>query len=297
MPPPASRSICKRCPSGQQWHRSFSTTPSRNVIPPESPRFIKVPEPVQTPQAPKPPIKGILPVPRQIFPEGNERYKTTNEYLSKTAPPRKQKIAYTGNDAARLTWKQRMADSRRANLKEGVRELLQRKAETDREMNNHSQNKSQRHEILSTQPPRQDESLTTPTLHNSVRRILEKDPTLNTPTQTGLNKHAKREAKKSEERKDKLHTLYTHARKFIVTEEDMNAALEKAFGTDERPIYWGADGNSIWATDKEPMGTQDMLNRDRWVEQQQSVSVHEETVAQKRMRRIAEEFTGGRIVQ
>jgi hypothetical protein len=103
------------------------------------------------------------------------------------------------------------------------------------------------------------------------------------------------QAKKAAVRKDQLHNFYTHARSFIVTEEDLNAAVDKAFGSDEHPVRWGSSGTSVWALHQKPMGVGDMLNPDKVFQLQWNANT--ETVVQRRMKRIAEEFTGGRIVK
>jgi hypothetical protein len=294
MSPPASRSICSRCTANPKWRRAFSTTPSRHSVGPESPRFISVPEALQTPKPPKPVVKGILPVPRSIF---KDEKKASNDYLDKTAPVPRKTIAFSGHEADRLAWKQRMAESRRANLKQGVRELLERKEVHERIENIHSTNRRERHERLANKPEREDERLTNPSLHNSVRRILAGPITYPSPTYPKPNKTLIQQAKKSAERKDALHTLYTHARNFIVTEEAMNEALDKAFGTDDNPMMWNHDGNSIWSTG-DPASLRDMLDKDKALNVRARTDLGVvESVAQKRMRRIAEEFTGGRIVK
>jgi hypothetical protein len=249
---------------------------------------------LQAPKPPKPLVKGILPVPRSVF---KDESKASGEYLAKTAPSPKKKVTFNGPEADRLAWKQRMAESRRANLKQGVRELLERKEVQERIQNIHSTNRRERHERLTNKPEREDERLTNPSLHNSVRRILAGPITYPPPAYPKPNKYLIQQTKKSAERKDALHTLYTHARNFIVTEEALNEALDKAFGTDENPIMWNHDGNSIWSTG-DPASLRDMLDRDKALNVRVRTDLGEvESVAQKRMRRIAEEFTGGRIVK
>jgi hypothetical protein len=253
-----------------------------------------VPEALQTPKPPKPAVKGILPVPRSLF---RDERKAGSEYLDKTAPPPQKKITFNGPEAERLAWKQRMADSRRANLKQGVRELLERKEVRERIQSIHSSNRRERHDRLASKPERDDERLTNPSLHNSVRRVLAGPITYPPPAYPKPNKHLIQQATKSAQRKDALHTLYTHARNFIVTEEAMNEALDKAFGTDENPMMWNHDGNSIWSAG-DPAGLREMLDRDKALNVRARTDLGEvESVAQKRMRRIAEEFTGGRIVK
>jgi hypothetical protein len=252
---------------------------------------------VQSPTPPNPPIKGILPVPRKLFKDGT---KASEDYLLKTTPPpTTKKTTFDGPEADRLAWRSRMADSRRKNLKQGVRELLERKEVSDRIQQIHNRNREERHERLSNKPEREDVRLTSPSLHNSVRRILEGPITYQTVTHEKPNQYLKIQDKKSAERKDQLHTLYTHARSFIVTEEAMNEALDKAFGTDDNPVTWNGGGNSIWSAG-EPASMKDMLDKDKALNTRHRNDLGEanvESVAQKRMRRIAEEFTGGRIVK
>jgi hypothetical protein len=190
-----------------------------------------------------------------------------------------------------------MAESRRSNLKEGVQELLERKEIYQKIESIHGRNRRERHERLSNRPEREDERLTNPTLHNSVRRVLAGPITYPPPLYPKPNKYAIQQNKKVAERKDALHTMYTHARNFIVTEEQMNEAMDKAFGTDDNPVMWNHDGNSIWSTG-DPASVKDLLDKDKALNTRTRSDFGAiESVAQKRMRRIAEEFTGGRIVR
>lgn len=306
MPRLAPNSICSRCTARQQWHRSFSTTPSRLAISPESPNFIDVPRSKQDPKPPKPVVKGVLPVPKRIdLPD----YKAASfvEFLDKTTPKPQDRSRPHGPDADRLAWKQRMAASRRRNLAQGLQELAIREEGTKITAQFRAERKNYEHETLSNMPERRDQALTTPSLANSVRQVM-----ANRNRKTEFDslkkkqignrkerKYANSQERKEQQRKDQLHTLYTHARHFITTEEALDAALEKTFGTDENPVRWSGRGLSVWALGAQPPNVQDMLNPDRNKRQNVfnlSKPEHEKTQYQQRMKRIAETLTGGRIV-
>lgn len=308
MPSIAPKTICSRCTARQQWHRSFSTTPSRLAISPESPNFLHVPPSKQYPNPPKPVIKGVLPVPKKIeLPD----YKAATfvDFLDKTTPKPQDRSQPHGPDADRLAWKQRMAASRRRNLAQGLQELAIRQESTQMTAQFRAERKNLEHETLSNMPERRDQSLTTSSLANSVRQVMEarnrrtefstlqKQQTVHRQGQ----KYANQQERKEQERKDQLHTLYTHARHFITTEEALDAALERAFGTDDNPVRWAHRGLSVWALNGQPPTVQDMLDPDRKKDQRMdyfdlSEKSKPKSEYQQRMKKIAEALTGGRIV-
>jgi hypothetical protein len=300
MPPHPPKSICSRCTARRQWHRSFSTTPSRFAISPESPSFIDVPRPKQYPNPPKPVIKGVLPVPKKIdLPDYSSN--TFVEFLEKTTPKPQDRSQPHGPDADRLAWKQRMAASRRRNLAQGLQELAIRQEETKITAQFRAERKNYEHETLSNMPERRDQALTLPSLANSVRQVLKSrdkkmkgDKNVNRQEQ----KYANQQERKNQERKDQLHTLYTHARHFITTEEALDAALEETFGTDENPVRWNHRGLSVWALDGTPPTVQEMLKpaKARPSFDLDTKEGEPKTQHQQRMKQIAEALTGGRIV-
>jgi len=100
-----------------------------------------------------------------------------------------------------------------------------------------------------------------------------------------------------ERRKDALHTLYMHARNFITTEEQLDATIEKVFV--ERPwshVPGKEHAVSIWDAEGAPQTVQDMLSEVNKT-QKSALLFHggPAVVTGKRMLKIAEELTGGKI--
>ncbi|KAI7570519.1 hypothetical protein KC317_g2389, partial [Hortaea werneckii] len=118
---------------------------------------------------------------------------------------------------------------------------------------------------------------------------------------------------KRAERLDHLHTLYLNAKTFIVTPQQLDQAVDEAFGTVEDPVRFDGDqhydangfyntgtrdarSQSVWAQGK-PERVQDMLNRANGqggklaMENAGSLA----SVNKDRVRRIGEVLTGGRM--
>jgi hypothetical protein len=101
----------------------------------------------------------------------------------------------------------------------------------------------------------------------------------------------------AEQRQDALHTLYMHARKFITTEAQLDAAIDKTFV--ERPwahIPGKQNTVSIWDAEGAPPTVQDMLSE---VNKTQKLAILHQAgpavTTGKRMLKIAEELTGGKM--
>jgi len=150
-----------------------------------------------------------------------------------------------------------------------------------------SRRKNDEHEKLARRPEPLDEQLTNQSVTQGIKNLLLKNGTnqlsqgqIRKRTQQGMQKRMAIEQRKSEERKDAIHTLYMHARSFVTTEAQLDAAIEKAFGTVEEP----ARKKLIWEEEGSPKTTQDMLSQEGVVQK-----------TQRRIKRIAEELTGGKI--
>ena len=287
MPPYPSPSICARCTARLQWQRSFSITASRQAVAPESPQFIYVPESAQAPKPKPKPIKGILPVPRDIFPD-RDGPKANSEYLDRAAAEPKSRKEAHGLGAALVNWRHEMSDIRRQNLRQGITELHDRKKRDTMTMARRSAAKMAMHMKKSTAPDPIDEVLTSQSLHSSVKEMLR---TSNAPGRTQKNSRTfvAHQKAKSQERKAQLHKLYVHAQNFIVSEKQLNNELDRVFGSDDYPIRWNGTGNSVWALEAGPMTTQRMLRLS-----DKEVNATDDTISQKRMRRLSEELTGGK---
>lgn len=246
-------------------------------------------------------MKGILPVPRDVFTGKGSKGLDNEETLAKST-----KTAENHGDAkagSREAWKIKMAEQRKRNLREGVTELKSRQLRTKRRLESEQARKYREHEELISRPEREDERLTAPSNGLDLNALYHGQ--VPDPSQ-GLRLSAKRErqaafqASRTAERLDSVHTLYTHARSFIVTPQQLDSAVEEAFGTNENPATFGPghgeEGTSVWANGS-PQSVQAMLNaanRARSPKAMQNTGGYIE-INQERIQRIAEALTGGKM--
>ncbi|KAK8201812.1 hypothetical protein BKA81DRAFT_289834, partial [Phyllosticta paracitricarpa] len=267
-------------------------------IPPESPRYIDIPAQKQT-KATKPPIiKGALPVPRDIFVNRSERPKHSEEFIaSATRRPAREPIT-TGDHVLKIKFKAKMAKIRRDSLKAGIEKLHVRKASLDKKWAKRGATRQEEQRALLRAPEPLDEQLTKTSVTKAVRDLMDgKHNTRTRSKQLGSKRRnvALKEYSKALERRDQLHTLYMHAREFIVTEEQLVNRIDVAFGTEEHPADFSSQGNtvfgrSIWAKDA-PRNISQMIG----VRGLTGLK-HDPTVATRaRIHKIAEELTGGKI--
>jgi hypothetical protein len=276
--------------------RSFSTRSRVLSIGPENPKFIEVPLPPQRYAAAKRDIKGRLPPPRNVFPTRGAD-KTTPEYLAAATPEPQaaRHLRAPPNDL--VAWKRRMAVSRRENLRAGLLELHRRKVQQEALVASRSAAKSRQRDAAVAAPQREDERLTRPTVRRAVRQLQKgrvPDPGREERLAAARARVAATEVARAAERKDALHTLYMHAREFITTEAQLEAEIEKSFV--EFPFGPEHPGKtSIWETGAPPT-VAEMLSEVNNT-QKAAVAFHRGPghVTGKRMTRIAEELTGGKM--
>ncbi|KXT03826.1 hypothetical protein AC578_8922 [Pseudocercospora eumusae] len=302
MPPKApipsiSSWICSQCTI-----RSFSSTTRQLAVGPEHPRYLEVPEPPQQQIPYHPPVKGVLPVPRDVF-RGSRASDEAVELSTK--PPTKPKVYAKGS---REEWKAKMSEIRRQNLREGVSSLRVRQQKETRQMAARSAAKQADRERRLSAPEREDERLTAPSNNLDLDALFNKpipDPTREARLERKRANVAARARGKQEERMDSLHTLYMNARDFIVTPEQLDKAVDEAFGTPENPVKFGvsfghldtgSEGKSVWTLGK-PISVQDMLDRAKQTPSSKAIEGPSNTTAikEERIRRIAETLTGGKM--
>lgn len=163
-------------------------------------------------------------------------------------------------------------------------------------------------DILRSQAVREDERLTNVSIPQAM---LPRAAPLLDPDQARLIWHEKREkvaghqAKLDEMNSYALHSLYMNARKFITTEEQLLAAIEMEFlppGQNEKFMAgeYGAKGENIWKRGV-PSRMKDLLSQSsvRAAKNGQQPGDGEAKARflrdQERMKRIAEELSGGKI--
>jgi hypothetical protein len=273
--------------------RSFSVS-SKLRVGPESPNYIEIPRTLQPDLPSKPKVKGTLPVPREIFPPRRADKPTWTYITAATPEPIKENpIKADDPHAEAIEWKNKMAELRRANFREGLVELYQRKLKTDAFMTRRSAAKQARRQRVFNQPPREDERLTRPTVVKAMeptQGTVLPDP--NRERRITLSRHRvlAKQREKSTSRQEDLHTLYMNARTFITTEAQLDQEIETKFSEDGGR-EWDSDsgaGNNVWAKGAPP-SIQDIVRNQttsdsgRW------------RVEQERMRKVVEELTGGKI--
>lgn len=279
--------------------RAFGSTPARAALGPESPNYIDVPKPLQPTFPPKPRIKGVLPRPRDIFKTRSDLPKESDEFLANSTrdPVKRPQPGKYSRDADIRLYKQRLADARKEALRTGVKELHARKVETEATEKAQLEKLFAERRAAAMAPRREVDILTETSVSKSVRDFLEgKLPSTSRSNIPEARRKAfeRKMAKHAAVRQARLHDLYTQAREFIVTEEQLDDAIEKAFGTEENPMGWGDDGearigepgDSPWYGPM-PNGVAELLHSLKGGEGVE--------LADDRVRKVAEKLTGGKM--
>lgn len=180
-----------------------------------------------------------------------------------------------------------MAASRRRNLREGLTELLQRKKTAEQVRAAQTSRRQREHERLVAMPIREDERLTSPTILTSQlpSRIQITDPDRSERVAHGRANAAAHEARRIENRRDDLHTLYMNAGEFITDRQQALALIEKAFDDVEQFQNGSSQGENVWHTGYPKTVAERLRGED----------LTNEEIKQERMRRIAETLTGGKM--
>lgn len=190
-----------------------------------------------------------------------------------------------------------MSETRRQNLKESIVELRTRHFNRERRVSRTSERKTKENEARLLAPQREDERLTSPTITAVVRQRQSgavADPGREQRIAEKKERIAAIEVAKEAQRKDALHTLYMHAREFIVTEQQLDAEIDKIFV--EAPFKDHPGKTNIWEAYGSPETVQDMLLKVNKT-QKTALDYHSGPAfaTGKRLKKIAEELTGGKM--
>lgn len=284
--------------------RALSSTAPTLALGPQSPNYIEVPKPLQPTFPIKPKVQGHLPIPRDIFKTRNHHAKESEAFLAEsTKLPQKLKVPGPhSRDAQYRLYKQRLAEQRRTNLQQGVKELHERKTITEAKYLSKIQAIGAYRRKVAMAPPREVDILTQTSIQKGIRDFLA-DGLPERPDNIAARRAAyqRRAQKVQAVRTSRLHDLYTNARTFIVNESQLDCAITEAFGTEESPMGWDEKGQmgplksgdvstknglSPW---KGPMpeGIGDRLQKLKGGE---GVGL-----ARERVKKLAEELTGGKL--
>ncbi|KAK3330064.1 hypothetical protein B0H66DRAFT_542674 [Apodospora peruviana] len=283
--------------------RFSTTTPKRQTtIPPESPKYIKIPEPPQSSEIKLPPIRGHLPVPRQVFPKREGDRKIRPGYVEAATPKSAAELAGKPPLTEHEARHRRMAESRRQSLAAGLQGLYDRKQQKDKQAAARNRSRAESARALAFAPERLDDVLTRPTVRASTSQnttvIL--SPRRFEKAEAARQGHAAMLAAKSEARRDALAQLYVAAGNFIVDEAELEKQVAKLFTEDAHSHESVHGGNSIWQAKGAPVTTG--LLRARMgsgmgrsgLDNEINKSEISQQMAQ-RQKTVAEELTGGRL--
>lgn len=263
-------SLSIRCRCGTSINKlrpNFPRSYAIRQLGPESPNFIEIPQPPQTSAVPRRRIRGVLPVPRNIFPKGNAE-NVTPSYIEETTPEPKSQAASDSISSERVLWKERLAIARRRNLRQGILELKRRAIKTRRRWQGVQRKTRAERVTLLNKPESADERLTGPTAMHAARSLLRRTPELSntgeqwriSKLQTSSEAVTEQKARESKNRIEDIRTLYINATHFITDMSQLNSAIDEAFGSPDNPITFGkAKGPNIWF-EGELISIQDRLN-------------------------------------
>lgn len=278
--------------------RSLSTTSAKlNDVPPDSPLYIRLPLPPQLEDKKRERVRGFLPVPREIFHgKGGER-KLDADYLEKTVPkPRTPKTGSTQRQ-----WKAEVADSRRQGLKDGLDELWKRHSKDEAARKKRSDAKFWKNHELATAPEGEDDRLTRgTTLDALLDTKVYPDPKRFSRAHRSRDKVISIQNMKREARRDALMELYISASNFITNEKDLRTEVDTIFSEDyfkkqsQAAGRWGTE--NAWGIYGVPPSVNGMLETATGGTAR-LVDIYESEYDRsvKRQKRIAEEFTGGKM--
>lgn len=311
MPPPISRAPLRALSSSARPAaispptRLFSTTASRHeiIVPPESPRFIPLPDLPQSDETKKPLVKGRLPVPREIFTKrAHKAHKLSPTYVQHTAPKSQAEQAGLPPKSEKDAWKRMMADSRRQALGSGIGNLWRRKVARENRARTKADAHGARNLAAARAPERLDEVFTRGTITQAtLNTAVVRDPNYAAQQRESAEKTAAIQRMKSQGRKDGIQRLYVEASNFILTEEELAARVDQVFSETYfkqvgigRGNFTGAE--NVWEAYGKPVTVRAMFAELNGTSQQ--VLKHYGSQAKKtteRQKVVAGELTGGAL--
>lgn len=312
MPPPIPRAPLRALstpaiPSSATAIRPFSTTPARLsddvLIPPESPRFLPLPALPQSDETKQPPVRGRLPVPREIFTKrAHKDHKLSPSFVRDTAPHSRAERRGEPPKSDKHGWKRLMAESRRQALGAGIERLWRRKVTRETRAKARADAHAQRNLVDKRAPERPDEVYTRGTIPaGTLDTRVVRDPEYETRQRESALRTVAIQQAKSEARKDAIQRLYVEASKFIVTEEELAKKVDQIFTEDHftkvgsgRGIFWGAE--NIWEAYGPPITVRQMFASMRGTSTQVTDTFRPASLkTTNRQKVVAGELTGGAL--
>ena len=195
-----------------------------------------------------------------------------------------------------------MANTRRDNLEKGLQELWVRRQKSDKLRDDRVSQKFRQYNKDRVARERKDDVLTRSTVHEGVLDTqVYPDVDRFDRAKQSRERVAKIENSKREARRDALMELYINASNFIVTENELKAEIETIFAENyfkskgDSMARFGASQNT-WDVYGKPTSINNMLETATGTSTK-VMDLHEteHDRSVKRQKRIAEEFTGGKM--
>jgi len=280
--------------------RFVSTAPAAPIpVPPESPRYIRIPEPPQSSEQRLPPVRGHLPVPRQIFNKFDGPLKTSAEHIKATVPLSEAEKAGLPPRSNTEALQRLEAASRREALAAGLKGLWTRKQEKDRKASARIHWKLKQHKRAAMAPEGLDDVLTrgTPGPVSLLNTAVQLDPKRFERAEEARARHAAIQERKAEARRDALARLYVAAGDFIVDEAELEDRVNQIF-TDSHFMVNSIDhGKNIWESEGSPVSVAELRADASAAGGRNSMSsvIGEATKTTARQKTVAEELTGDKL--
>lgn len=246
-------------------------------------------------------MKGVLPMPRRIITQKpRDQAKATVEYLASVTPEPLRENSENADARTKdfVSWKERQAERRRQNLREGLVELHHRDARTTQQMAERSARRQAKNIALRDAPEREDERLTHPSVlvvGQTMKARGLPDPGREARLMRKRENVARTLALQEERRRAKLHTLYVNAGSFITTRAQLEQTIDKVFDDNKQFENDKRPGLNVWNLGL-PETVQELLGN-RTGPSAKAIDPTDESavIMRERMNRIAEELTGGKL--
>lgn len=266
-------------------------------MPPESPRYITVPEPPQSSEPKLPPIKGYLPVPRDQFPKREGNRKVKPGYVEAATQLSKAELAGEPPKSEEEARHRVLAAARRSAFSTGIQGLYSRKAQREQKLTARSEYKRRVNKEAATAPERLDDLLTRPTVRaaTALKTTVAPDPNRFAKAEAARLQHQQRLDLKAEARRDSLAQLYVAAQDFILDEAELEKRIETIFTNDYHKHNSTDQGKSIWDSNGPPISVAALKAE---ATGQSSRTMEKKAPAIKttlRQKAVAEELTGGKL--
>ncbi|KAK4144390.1 uncharacterized protein C8A04DRAFT_27844 [Dichotomopilus funicola] len=286
-----------------QW-RNFSTTPTAAqgiTIPPESPKYIRVPEPPQASEQKLPRVRGHLPIPRDLFPKRDGNRKAKPEFTKAANPLSKSEAAGKPPRSEEEARHRVFAAARREAMASGLQDLYARKKRREGIVRARGSRIWAANKAAAMAPERLDDILTRPTVRaaTALQTAVLPDPERFEKAEAARARHAARMAAKEEEQRDALAQLYVAARDFIVDEAALEERIENIFTPRYHNMGSHNSGVSIWDSRSAPVSTGDLrANLNSATGKGFDTDTTKRSAANRTLERqktVAEELTGGKL--